>query len=68
MTWARQFNACYKNENITDANGIASDDPFEHFKYCPENSPHTPLMEKFFEQRARGINATEAYNAIHNIT
>ena len=65
MAWARKYNACYKNENIQDMYGNPTKEPFEHFKYCPEGSPYKALMEKFFEQRAQGINATEAYNAIH---
>ena len=48
MTWARQHNACYQNENIVDADGFPSEDAFEHFKYCPQGSPHSPLVEKFF--------------------
>ena len=41
MDWARQYNACYQNENIKDYNGVATDDGFEHFKYCPQGSPYS---------------------------
>lgn len=60
--WARQYNACYQNENVVDANGNPTEDPFENFKYCPEGSPYKPLMEKFFRQKAAGIDAIEAYD------
>lgn len=55
MEWARQYNACYQNENILDSSGVPTEDPFEHFKYCPDNSPFTPVMEQWFEQRAQGF-------------
>ena len=66
MDWARQYNACYQNENIKDSNGVPTDDAFEHFKYCPQGSPHIPQMEKFFAQKAQGINATQAYDAFQS--
>jgi hypothetical protein len=65
MTWARQYNACYKKDNIVDMNGLPTYDAFEHFKYCPEGSPYTLTMEKFFAQRSQGMNATEAHEILH---
>ena len=63
MEWARQYNAYYQNENIKDDNGDPTEDAFEHFKYCPQGSPHISLVEKFFAQKAQGINATKACDA-----
>jgi len=49
VDWAAQYNACYKNDNVTDTQGRDVESEFEHYTFCPEGSPWTPIMQKYYE-------------------
>lgn len=61
LAWARQYNACFKYEGVVNSEGFPTKDPFEHFHYCPPESPYLPLMTEFFKQRGKGLNLSKAY-------
>ncbi len=54
---------CHADETPWMPTVFPSEDAFEHFKYCPQESPHSPLVERFFAQKAQGVKATKAYDA-----
>ena len=50
MDWAAGYNSCYKDENVTDANGMAVESEHEHYTFCPENSEYIPEMERYYRE------------------
>ena len=49
LRWAKQHNSCFQYDNVTDAQGHPTDNQIDHYKFCPEDSPFKPVMERYFE-------------------
>ena len=50
LEWADQYNACYKNDNVTDASGNELENVIEYYTYCPKNSPYKEAMIEHFRE------------------
>ena len=48
--WAAGYNACYKDENVTDVNGAEVKSEFEHYTFCPEGSEYVPAMQRYYAE------------------
>ena len=50
IDWAQGYQSCYKDENVTDVNGVKVESEHEHYTYCPEGSEYIPEMEKYYRE------------------
>ena len=50
VQWAAGYNSCYKDENVTDVNGVEVKSEYEHYTFCPEGSEYIPEMERYYEE------------------
>jgi len=52
LDWAEEHNACFQND-VYDENGEPVKNEFEKYRFCPEGSPYTPVMESYFERHSK---------------
>lgn len=50
VEWAAGYNSCYKDENVTDANGEEVKSEYEHCTFCPEGSEYVAEMERYYRE------------------
>lgn len=46
--WAKGYDACYRDVNVTDGRGRAVQSEFEHYTFCPEGSEYVGEMERYY--------------------
>jgi len=51
VDWAQERSSCF-HYNVLDDNGEPVKNQFEHYRFCPEGSPYTQVMERYFERKA----------------
>lgn len=48
--WAGGYNACYRDVNVTDAEGVEVESEHEHYTFCPEGSEYVTEMERYYRE------------------
>lgn len=50
VDWAAGYDACYRDDNVTDVNGREVESEYEHYTFCPEGSEYVPEMERYYRE------------------
>lgn len=50
VDWAGRYNACYKDGNVTDVDGVEVQSVYEHYTFCPEGSAYIPEVERYYKE------------------
>ncbi|KAH8660812.1 hypothetical protein BGZ60DRAFT_381676, partial [Tricladium varicosporioides] len=50
LKWSEENSACYHYTVMGEDGRPKAAHPFEHYQFCPKDSPFTPTMEQYFKE------------------